>query len=91
MRIWKFPLEVTDRQTLTMPIPGIIIAVQTQDDEPQLWAMCNEVIGTEYIKRDIAIYGTGNPMPPDPGEYIATFQKFDGRFVGHVFELKRKD
>jgi hypothetical protein len=92
MRIWKFPLEVTDRQTLTMPAPGTILTVQTQIEEPQLWALCSEIPGTETVERTIAIYGTGNPLPDDPGKYIATFKYGDnGRFIFHAFELNPKE
>ena len=32
--------------------------------------------------------GTGNPMPDEPGEYIATFQMHGGALVFHAFELR---
>lgn len=86
MRIWKWTLEVTDMQTLELPQGSGILTVQMQNGKPQLWALCNEETERKE-RRLIAIYGTGNPMPDEPGEYIATFQMFGGGAVFHVFEV----
>ena len=85
MRIWKYPLEVTDLTALAMP-PGILLTVQMQHGKPCLWALVDETKKDTDTKR-IAIYGTGNPMPDDPGRYIATFQVMGGDLVFHAFEL----
>jgi len=86
MRIWKWTLAVTDLQTLELPKGSGILTVQMQGNMPQLWAMCNEKTDKKETRR-IAIYGTGNPMPDDPGEYIATFQMRGGALVFHAFEV----
>ena len=90
MRIWKWPLVLTDRQTLMLPAASKILTVQMQYVSPQLWALCDARLAEFYGKtpRHIAIYGTGNPMPDDPGEYIATFQMEGGALVWHAFEIK---
>ena len=86
MRIWKWTLIPTDRQTIEMPVEAKLLTVQMQGEMPQLWALCDEA--TIYKReRHIAIYGTGNPMPDDPGEYIATFQMHGGSLVFHAFEI----
>lgn len=87
MRIWKFPLEVTDRQELRLPVASKILTVQTQRGVPCLWALVNEETAANSLRK-IAIYGTGNPLPDNPGEYIATFQMHGGDLVFHVFEVK---
>jgi hypothetical protein len=84
MRIWKWTLTITDLQSLEMPHGAKIITVQVQHGEPQLWALCDE--NAEKEKRNIAIYGTGNPVPDVPGTYIGTFQVRDGLLVFHVFD-----
>ena len=86
MRIWKWTLALTDVQTLEMPVGAGILTVQTQGDMPQLWAICDEK-ATGKDKRHIAFFGTGNPMPDEPGEYISTFQVYDGALVFHAFEV----
>lgn len=84
MRIWKFELDVTDRQLVWMPIGAKVLDVQMQHDQCCLWALCDEHAQKEA--RYFNIYGTGNPMPDEPGEYIATFQMVGGQLVFHVFE-----
>ena len=87
MRIWKYQLNVIDEQQLFLPADAKILTVQTQRGTPCLWALVNEE-NTAKELRKIAIYGTGNPIPDDPGEYIATFQMHNGDLVFHVFEVK---
>lgn len=85
MRIWKWPLAITDRQTIEVPAGAKLLTVQMQGDHPQIWALCEE---TNFLTtREIAIYGTGNPMPDEPGQYVATFQSHGGALVWHVFDL----
>lgn len=87
MVIWKFPLSVTDIQTIMMPTGAKVLAVQPQMGELQLWALCDpdEKIGKE--PRIFEIHGTGNPIEGNPGQYISTFQIANGRLVFHVFEV----
>lgn len=87
MRIWKFPLEVTDSQRVGMPPGAKLLTVQMQGPTPCLWALVDETI-PHRVTRAIAIYGTGNSMPDEPGEYIATFQMAAGALVFHAFELR---
>lgn len=86
MKIWKYPLQIADRQHLRMPAGAKLLTVQTQTGLPQLWALVDEKAEHDY--RAIAIYGTGNPMPDEPGQYIATFQTHGGDLVWHAFEVK---
>lgn len=85
--IWKFPLQVADRQSIKMPIGAEILTVQTQNEEPCLWALVDPKAETE--SRYIEIFGTGHKVCYDMGvsrKYISTFQMGDGRLVFHVFE-----
>lgn len=86
MRVWKWPLQITDRQALMMPAGAVVLTVQMQGHQPQLWALVDETQDTPKQPRAFAIYGTGNPMPNDPGRYIATFQTHGGDLVWHAFE-----
>ena len=85
MRIWKWMLNMTDVQAVEMPDSAKLLTVQLQGGMPQLWALCDENAPKE--PRRIAIYGTGNQMPDEPGEYIATFQLHGGALVFHAFEV----
>jgi len=86
MRIWKWKLAVTDVQTIEVPAGAKVLDVQMQGGSPSLWVLCDE--NALSTPRRIAIYGTGNPMPDEPGEYIATFPMHGGALVFHAFELR---
>lgn len=81
--IWKYPLEVTDKQILE--IPGFepeLLTVQVQNGVPCLWA----VVKPEEPKRKvwIEVVGTGQPLNYSPRKYIGTFQ-LGPSLVFHVF------
>lgn len=86
MRIWKWILEIADRQTIPMPAGAKILSVQTQSGDCSMWALCDETANLK--ERHFAIYGTGNPMPDEPGEYVGTFLLVSGSLVIHVFEVQ---
>lgn len=85
MRIWKQILDIVDRQEITVPIGAKFLTVQLQQDHLAIWFECNEANPKQEVV--IAIYGTGNPMPHEPGKYIGTFQLDNGELVFHVYDL----
>ena len=85
MRIWKWTLTISDRQTLHLPKDAKILSVQPQNDCPQLWALCDEY--AENTPRTFAMYGTGHIVPGEHGTFIGTFQLRDGHLVFHLFEV----
>jgi len=82
LSIWKFTLEVTDRQSVFIPKGAQLLTVQTQHEKPCLWALVNPETPTE--RYEIIIVGTGHPVTAD-GLYLGTFQLDNGAFVGHTF------
>lgn len=93
--IWKYALEVEDRQKILMPKNARILCVQTQaitmlgtkTESPCLWAMVDPEEDRREL-REILIAGTGHTRD-DLSEfttYLGTFQLLGGSFVGHVFE-----
>ena len=81
--IWKYPLDITDEQTIEIPRTHKFLTVQTQDGQICLWALVNEDEPT--IEKRIAVYGTGHPIPVHCGHYLGTAQTAEGLFVWHVF------
>lgn len=79
--IWKYSLAVTDEQTLRVPAVRDVLCVQMQGPVPCLWAVVDPNADPKPLK--IYTYGTGNPLPDDPGRYVGTYQM--GVFVWHVF------
>ncbi len=78
--IWKFLVK---DGVVRMPRSGQILSVQRQgEEEINCWALVDPNEPAE--DRHLRIYGTGHPVPDEPGTYLATVQ--DGSFVWHVFE-----
>jgi hypothetical protein len=83
--IWKFPIEIKDRQNLLMPEGAEILTAQVQGQSPCLWALVNP--NARKTVRTIAVNGTGHPIEDDAERhYIGTIQMGGGVFVWHVFE-----
>ena len=80
--IWKFPLKVTDRQPISIPVGAVSLSVQIQNDIPCLWALVDTEADTE--QREVSIFGTGH-MVSEEGQYISTFQMHNGGLVFHAF------
>lgn len=82
--IWKFPLEITDAQTVRLPKGAEVLKV---DRDPvgdlSVWAHVDPAAETE--DRLLHIVGTGNPMPTavGPAEHVGSV--VDSPFVWHVF------
>lgn len=83
--IYKYKLELTDKQIILMPVGAQILCAQLQEYNPTLWAMVDTLSPLE--ERIIYTFGTGNPINIDHKDiYIGTVQTSNGRFVWHVFE-----
>lgn len=82
--IWKFPLELTDLQSIEMPQGSEILSVQMQRETLCLWALAEPSLKREIHIIEIA--GTGNPLPDAKRRFIGTAQMKGGTFVWHIFE-----
>jgi hypothetical protein len=85
LAIYKYPLEVTYKQTLHLPKLAKILTVNVQHEQPVLWALVNPANETE--ERYFETFGTGEGIPTEsPRKYIATYFMVEGSLVFHVFE-----
>lgn len=84
--VYKYPLAVTDEQTVEMPA-GVILTVQVQHGTPCLWAAVDP--SSPMTKRVIRIAGTGHLIDDSIAthRYIGTFQLAGGALVFHAFEV----
>jgi len=83
--IWKYELELTDKQFINIQKEAELLSVQTQNGKPCLWAMVKTDNRTE--QRCFEIFGTGHSIPLGiEREFIGTFQMSDGALVFHLFE-----
>jgi hypothetical protein len=70
-----------------MPKGSVILSVQAQNDEPQIWALV-PVDEEETQARRIFILNTGEPIDViTECVFLGTFQLRNGAYVGHVFEM----
>ena len=90
MKIYKYRLELTDRQTISLPVRAELLDVQIQNGQLCLWAMVEP--DAPKTSCEIEIIGTGHEMDHFNEEdlvrhHLATIQTQGGAFVWHVFEL----
>jgi len=79
-----------DYFSLKLPKGAKILTVQVQRDKPQLWALVNPKSPAET--RNFRLVGTGHLIKESEENlnYIGTFQLFNGDFIGHLFEIRKK-
>lgn len=84
--IYKYKLT-PGRTVIDMPDGAKVLTVQMQREDVSLWALVepHKPVGRRFFD----VYGTGHPMPSDPGDYVATFQMEGGALVWHVFDATR--
>lgn len=82
-RIHKQILEITDIQTLELPLKTELLSVGVQGDNLCLWYRCNPLTANKY-KQAIAIVGTGHNCKYSKDKFIGTAQV--GPFVWHVYD-----
>lgn len=87
---WKFPLEITDEQTVDMPKGAKMLTAQVQPGGGDwntftlcVWAEVDTMEGRDE-ERTIYICGTGHSIPEKATRYIGTAQT--GPLVWHVYE-----
>lgn len=89
MKIYKYHLEVKEKQQLFLPEFAKIIALQIQNGMPCIWVKIPEIQygmggkATDEIRTFITV-GTGHTFSEENLIYVGTYQL--GAFVGHVFE-----
>lgn len=88
--IWKFSIDTQPYTEAEMPKGAEILTVQSQFNEPEIWALVDPE--KEKETRRFAIIGTGHEIPDVVSrnfkKYIGTYQLDNGNFVFHVFELE---
>jgi hypothetical protein len=84
--IWKFPLEVTDCQTIKVPRYAGFLCVKAQNDTPvTYWGVDTDETDSNFYV--FYIFGTGHPIPKDMKApyYIDSVICNDGQLVWHIF------
>ena len=85
--IWKYPVPIEDRFTISMPTETEGLTVQAQHNKAVMWALVDPEAPLQ--ERHFVLFGTGHPIS-DLVEnllYIGTFQLAHGELVFHLFEV----
>lgn len=88
--IWKYELEIVQRQTIVMPAGAQILHVREQyngiNEVPTLWVSVLPTEGADAAdeERTFEIVGIGGHVPID-GIYLGT--TLCGQWVWHVYEI----
>lgn len=87
-RIFKYPIQIEDVQSIKLPIGAEILCVQTQRNEPFIWALVDPSSDADMISHTFELFGTGHEVIYGMGierKYIGTFQLHDGNLIFHLF------
>lgn len=85
LTIHKINLEVKQVQRIVLPYEAEILTIQSQFDEPVLWAIVNTEV-TVHEERIISMYETGKMLPEmSDKKYLSTIQSDGGNYVLHCF------
>lgn len=81
--IYKYNLDLTERQTLNLPKGRKFLDVQVQNGKIVIWLLVDP--NAELIGQQFRIIGTGQRLNSIPtGQYLGTVQL--DSFVWHLFE-----
>ena len=87
MNVYKYELEITDEQTIKLPLCSQMLTIQMQGNKCCLWALVDPT--HELEERTICIHGTGHQIKDgNKLKYISTFQIPHLGLVFHSFEKK---
>jgi len=85
-KIFKYPLEVEDKQVVMMPEDAEILCIQVQHGTPCIWALVDPALAVSQ-ERTLLTFGTGHELPSGVEmTYIGTYQMHSDSLVFHVFE-----
>ena len=81
--IWKY--AINPHTTVSIPDGARLLSVQTQDNQPQLWALVDP--SKPKVGHAFRAVATGEEFDDQGHVYVATFQINNGGLVFHLFEL----
>lgn len=83
--IWKYPIKVTDAQTVLLPPRAEILCVGLDvTGEPSIWVRTERLPAD--VERTLYVVGTGHDLPDGDNRYVGSFKSASGLFMWHVWE-----
>ena len=83
MVIYKYQLDLAEKQTINMPTSAHVLSAQVQKRKVCIWAVVDP--SSLEGETEIYMYGTGNTMESNRKSFIGTVQLDEGDLVLHVF------
>ena len=81
-RIFKYPLTITNKQRIEVPMYATPLKVAFQDGQLYMW--CQVTPSRETVSLPIHIFGTGHELPYIPLNHLETVFDVHG-YVWHVY------
>jgi hypothetical protein len=90
LKVYKYPVRAQSEFEIEMDMHGKILKAENQHGAVCLWALVNPE-SKQIINRRFILAGTGHDIDygMDKLDFISTFQVDGGRFIFHVFEIKK--
>lgn len=82
--IFKYPIEVTDKQTVKLPVDSLVISVLNQNGQLVIYALV-DTEEKEVEEKTIRIFGTGHPVDVEEFDYNFLGSVMMDEFVWHIF------
>lgn len=86
--IWKYTLTLAGIQSIDMPKGARIVHVESQFEQPCVWAIVDP--NAEKEAREFGILTTGLSFNEAECSYLGSFLLRNGAFVGHLVEPVRR-
>lgn len=85
--IWKYPLEITDIQTIRTPPDSKFLSLIAQEETPTLYFITSSKLNVELVDKKIYIYGTGFIIEEDTYKlkFLGTVTQKQDSLVWHIF------
>lgn len=84
MKIFKYPILVTDVQSLEMPAGAKVLSIAEQHERVCIWALVDP--SAPIVLRRLVIHGTGHQADDIVGmQFVGTFISHGGTLVFHAF------
>jgi len=84
LQVWKYSLDVTDRQDIEMPAGAIPLHVGVQRGVVCVWCEVDPTM--PKVPTQVRIVGTGHAFEKDRQEkHVGTFELDNGSLIFHVY------
>ena len=82
--IYKYPISVTEKQFISIPVDAKILTVGIQNDIPCVWALVDDSLPISNVL--IRIYPTGVEIDNYLTlKYLGTLSKLSANIIYHIF------